>query len=381
MPHAARRRRRHLRRGRGDALAQGQGRGARGAAAGRAADAESSRWWRPTSAGSLRQRRTGLGWRVGAAACPRRPPSRALTVLEVHEAFERSRPWPAPGRSERAGGGDRRAVRPSHRRGAAVAARCRHRRGPPGCARRPRPGGPGRGRRRAAGRRTPCRDAGRLRPCAVAAAALEGGEAALAAGRARGRPPGHADARLERARRRGGDRQGRPRRPGRGGAKLDGIRIQVHRRRRRRRGGDPHASRHHRAGCPRSSRSRGRCRRATFVLDGEALALDDDGRPRPSRRPRSRTAQSDRRRSVTPYFFDLLHVDGRDLLDCPGARAAGGAGRPGARGVRVPRVVTSDPAEAEAFSADVLAPATRASSSRTSRRPTTRAAAARPGSR
>jgi DNA ligase 1 len=56
-----------------------------------------------------------------------------------------------------------------------------------------------------------------------------------------------------------------------------------------------------------------------LVLDGEAIALDTAGRPRPFQETSSRAAQ----RKVatvrlTPYFFDLLHLDGTDLLDEPG---------------------------------------------------------------
>ena len=55
-----------------------------------------------------------------------------------------------------------------------------------------------------------------------------------------------------------------------------------------------------------------------FVLDGEAIALDDAGRPRPFQETASRTAQ-DSGVAVSSYFFDLLHLDGRDLLDAPGS--------------------------------------------------------------
>ena len=70
-----------------------------------------------------------------------------------------------------------------------------------------------------------------------------------------------------------------------------------------------------------------------LVLDGEAIALDAAGRPRPFQETASRTMSSvgvDRLRSeipVTPYFFDVLHLDGEDLLDAPAeerfARLAG----------------------------------------------------------
>lgn len=63
-----------------------------------------------------------------------------------------------------------------------------------------------------------------------------------------------------------------------------------------------------------------------LVLDGEAIALDADGRPRPFQETAARTMSSagvERLRQEVPvstYFFDLLHVDGEDLLDLPAAR-------------------------------------------------------------
>jgi len=56
-----------------------------------------------------------------------------------------------------------------------------------------------------------------------------------------------------------------------------------------------------------------------IVLDGEAIALDATGRARPFQETSSRAAR--RGQPVTalnPYFFDLLHLDGTDLLDEPG---------------------------------------------------------------
>ncbi|HEV7210540.1 MAG TPA: ATP-dependent DNA ligase [Blastococcus sp.] len=59
------------------------------------------------------------------------------------------------------------------------------------------------------------------------------------------------------------------------------------------------------------------CERA--VLDGETLALDDDGRPRAFQDTMSRFGSdaSDAGVLLSPFFFDLLHLDGRDLLDEP----------------------------------------------------------------
>ena len=55
------------------------------------------------------------------------------------------------------------------------------------------------------------------------------------------------------------------------------------------------------------------------VLDGETLALDDDGRPRAFQDTMSRFGSdvSDEGVLLSPFFFDLLHLDGRDLLDEP----------------------------------------------------------------
>lgn len=60
-----------------------------------------------------------------------------------------------------------------------------------------------------------------------------------------------------------------------------------------------------------------------LVLDGEAVALTADGRPQPFQVTGARTASSaDPQRlrhetPVTPKFFDLLHLDGEDLIDQP----------------------------------------------------------------
>jgi DNA ligase-1 len=91
-----------------------------------------------------------------------------------------------------------------------------------------------------------------------------------------------------------------------------------------------------------------------LVLDGEALALDDDGRPRPFQETASRTAMS-AGVVVTPYFFDVLHADGRDLLDAPGTERLDVLDSVVPEQHRVPRLVTVDPEAAEAFAQDALA--------------------------
>jgi ATP-dependent DNA ligase I len=56
----------------------------------------------------------------------------------------------------------------------------------------------------------------------------------------------------------------------------------------------------------------------SVVLDGETLALDDSGRPRPFQETMGRFgAQNSRDLLLHPYFFDCLHLDGEDLLDLP----------------------------------------------------------------
>ena len=54
------------------------------------------------------------------------------------------------------------------------------------------------------------------------------------------------------------------------------------------------------------------------VLDGEAIALRDDGRPEPFQVTASRFGtRTERSVPLASLFFDVLHVDGEDLLDEP----------------------------------------------------------------
>lgn len=59
----------------------------------------------------------------------------------------------------------------------------------------------------------------------------------------------------------------------------------------------------------------------SVVLDGETLALTDDGKPRPFQETMSRfgSTREEQVRALLlrPYFFDCLHLDGQDLLDAP----------------------------------------------------------------
>ncbi|MGH3335634.1 MAG: ATP-dependent DNA ligase, partial [Nocardioides sp.] len=92
----------------------------------------------------------------------------------------------------------------------------------------------------------------------------------------------------------------------------------------------------------------------SFVLDGEAIALDEDGRPRPFQETASRTAMGSGV-EVTPYFFDVLHVDGTDLLDSPGRERAAALEALVPEQHRVPRLVTEDVDAAGRFLDEALA--------------------------
>jgi DNA ligase-1 len=98
--------------------------------------------------------------------------------------------------------------------------------------------------------------------------------------------------------------------------KLDGARVQVHRQ-----GGDVRVY----------TRSLRQVRRPEVVevvsaltvdeviLDGEVIALGDDGRPQPFQQTMSAfgSGATPENARLTPFFFDCLRHDGRDLLDAP----------------------------------------------------------------
>jgi DNA ligase-1 len=97
-----------------------------------------------------------------------------------------------------------------------------------------------------------------------------------------------------------------------------------------------------------------------LLLDGETIALRPDGSPHPfqvTMRRFGRKLDVDRLRGelpLTPFFFDLLHLDGQDLIDHPaGERFAALA--EAVPGLTVPRLVTANAEEAEAFFEEALA--------------------------
>jgi DNA ligase-1 len=99
----------------------------------------------------------------------------------------------------------------------------------------------------------------------------------------------------------------------------------------------------------------------TVVLDGEAIALRPDGRPHPFQRTASRFGSSRDvdalRRTVplTPSLFDLLHLDGEDLLDRPGGERVAALASMVPEALRVPRTVAEDAEAAAGVLRDAIA--------------------------
>ena len=91
------------------------------------------------------------------------------------------------------------------------------------------------------------------------------------------------------------------------------------------------------------------------ILDGETLSLDENGSPRPFQDTMARFG-ADRAREVAlrPWFFDILHVDGRDLIDEP-LRVRLAELERVVGGLRMPGIVTGEVDAAERLSAQALA--------------------------
>ncbi|WP_420312431.1 ATP-dependent DNA ligase [Streptomyces sp. YS-B37] len=144
--------------------------------------------------------------------------------------------------------------------------------------------------------------------------------------------------------------------------KLDGIRVQVHR--------DGDAVRLYTRTLdditdrlPELTAAALELRGERFILDGEVISFDADGRPRSFQETAGRVgsrvdvATAAETVPVSPVFFDALSVDGRDLLDLPFAERHAELAQLVPEPMRVRRTLVSGPEDvpaAEAFLAETL---------------------------
>ena len=94
------------------------------------------------------------------------------------------------------------------------------------------------------------------------------------------------------------------------------------------------------------------------VLDGELIALREDGRPLPFQDTASRTATQDSVSEAVPlsvFLFDVLHLDGADLIDLPDLERHADLARVVPPSLLMPRLVTNSAGEATAFFRDAIA--------------------------
>jgi ATP-dependent DNA ligase I len=93
------------------------------------------------------------------------------------------------------------------------------------------------------------------------------------------------------------------------------------------------------------------------VLDGELIALREDGRPLPFQDTAGRAASQDAIPAVplSVFLFDALHLEGADLIDLPDHRRHSELAWAVPPELLMPRLVTGSAEEATAFFADALA--------------------------
>ena len=96
---------------------------------------------------------------------------------------------------------------------------------------------------------------------------------------------------------------------------------------------------------------------SAIVLDGEAIALRQDGRPEPFQVTMSRfgTKSAGAERTLSAFFFDCLHLDGEDLVDRPARERLAALDLKMPTEHVVPRAESPDAAEARRFLDDALA--------------------------
>lgn len=97
-----------------------------------------------------------------------------------------------------------------------------------------------------------------------------------------------------------------------------------------------------------------------LILDGEAIALREDGTPHPfqtTMRRFGRRLDVERMRAALPLtglYFDALHVDGERLIDREAGQRVEALEEAVPAEARVPRIVTADVAEARAYFDDAI---------------------------
>ena len=94
------------------------------------------------------------------------------------------------------------------------------------------------------------------------------------------------------------------------------------------------------------------------VLDGELIALRADGRPYPFQDTAARAASETAVQNPVPlsvFLFDVLHLDGADLVDLPDEQRHKALARVVPARMLMPRLVTDDADEATAFFKDSVA--------------------------
>jgi DNA ligase-1 len=89
------------------------------------------------------------------------------------------------------------------------------------------------------------------------------------------------------------------------------------------------------------------------VFDGEALWMSEDG-PAPFQDTVSRIDSEAPPEGIVTFLFDLLHLDGEDLLDTPLAERAAALEKIASE-LRIPAVITSDPQEGQRVLDEALA--------------------------
>ena len=86
-----------------------------------------------------------------------------------------------------------------------------------------------------------------------------------------------------------------------------------------------------------------------LILDGEALTLDEAGRPRPFQETASTTATHSGATGIRPFFFDLLLHEGDSLIESPTRDRLARLDEVVPEELRVRRLVTDSADEAQEF--------------------------------